>query len=49
MKYNFILKRILIDGKVIALRKGETGLLDDPAADKGDHFLSAGTPVWHWH
>lgn len=38
-----------IDGKVIAFRKAETGLIDDTAIDKGDHFLPDDTPGWPWH
>lgn len=41
--------KIVIDGKIIAFRKVETGLIDDTATDKGDHFLPDSTPVWHWH
>lgn len=41
--------KIMIDGKIIAFRKVENGLIDDTAVDKGDHFLPDDTPVWHWH
>lgn len=39
----------MINGKIIAFRKVENGLIDDTAIDRGDHFLSDDTPVWHWH
>ena len=41
--------KIVINGKIIALRKVETGLMDGTAVDKGDHCLPDGTPVWCRH
>lgn len=39
-KWNiFILIKILIDGKIIAFGKGETGLIDDTAVDEGIIFF----------
>lgn len=43
-----MLLKIVIDGRMIAFRKVETGLIDDTAVDKGGHFLLDGTPAWHW-
>lgn len=44
-----MLMKIVIDGKVIVFRKVEPGLMDGTVADKGDHCLPDGTPVWFWH
>lgn len=44
-----MLVKVMINGKSIAFRKVETDLIDDTAADKGDHFLADDTPAWHWH
>lgn len=41
--------KIVIDGKIIAFRNVEIGLMDDTTIDKSDHCLPDGTPVWCWH
>lgn len=44
-----MLIKIMINGKIIAFRKVETGLIDDTPVDKGGHFLTDDITVWHWH
>lgn len=39
----------MINGKNIAFRKVETGLINDTTVDKSGHFLTHDTTVCHWY